>query len=194
MLRQRIWGELHAWSSTVLTSESGVCLQYLPEFTAKTENRNNPLRRYFTVKSLTPVVGPEEEERLYCPVRSLMYYRQALKDRDFGHHRNLFRSLKFPAKPLSSNLLSKLIRETIKDAHDKLSDIDLPAINIRSYETRAMAASLNVAYNRSYEVILDYTTWKSHSVFTRFYLRDVAFQLDGLYSLGPVVVGGSVIT
>ena len=95
-------GELHALSSTVLTSDSGMKLSFLPEFVAKTGTRANKVPRSFNLKSLTAVVGPGEEESLYCPVRALAAYQKALRDRGLGFHRNLFRSLRYPDKPLSA--------------------------------------------------------------------------------------------
>ena len=186
-------GELQAISSNVSFTDSGMTCTYLPEFVAKTESRANPLPRSFMVPSLSQVVGQVDEEQLYCPVRAIRHYLLTLGRMGYGYHRRLFRSLRDPSKPLPSNHLSYLIREVIKQAHVFYSNANLPAIRVRAYETRAMAASLNVSYNMSFRQILSYGIWRTPSVFVRHYLRDVPRGPDGVFSLGPVVAGGSVI-
>lgn len=46
-------------------------LSYLPEFVAKTESVTNPVARAFQFRSLSTVVGHDDEERLLCPFRAL---------------------------------------------------------------------------------------------------------------------------
>ena len=186
-------GELQALSSRVAFSNSGAILTYLPEFRPKTETRANPIPRSFGIKALTPLVGEDDEERMYCPVRALKWYIYQQKHEGYGKHRNLFRSLRDGRFPMHKNTLSRLLKLTIEEAHNKYQEVDLPAIRIRSYQTRHMGSSLSVAFNDSMKEVLDAGTWRSDTIFTKNYLRDVSYMLDGIYSLGPIVAGGSII-
>ncbi|MPC69554.1 hypothetical protein E2C01_063782 [Portunus trituberculatus] len=60
--------KLQALSRRVASQGEDLILSYLPEFLAKTERAFNRLSREFRLKSLTPLVGPDDQERLLCPV------------------------------------------------------------------------------------------------------------------------------
>ena len=58
---------------------------------------------------------------------------------------------------------------------------------------RGVAASWAFSRNASLSSILEAATWSSSSVFTSFYLFDVQFSSSCGFSLGPLVVAGSVV-
>ncbi|MPC38786.1 hypothetical protein E2C01_032302 [Portunus trituberculatus] len=87
--------ELQALSS----QGEDLIISYLPEFLAKTERAFNHLPREFQLKSLTPLVGRDDQERLLCPVQALTYMLE--RSKNFSHKpRNLFISPSNTAKPL----------------------------------------------------------------------------------------------
>ena len=93
-------------------------------------------------------------------------------------------------KALSKNALSFFLRETITSAGAVGAD-EGPAP--RAHSIRGVSTS--VAFNRNWSVkeVLRAATWRSNSTFVSFYLKDVAYMLDGVSSLGPFVSAGQVI-
>ena len=112
-------GELQALSRRLVRQGSDILVSYLPEFLAKTESLSNPLPREFRIKSLTAVVGREDEERLLCPGRALNILAEWTADVS-PRSRSLFVSPANTSGPLSKNALSFRLRETIRQAHQSL--------------------------------------------------------------------------
>ena len=65
--------EIQALSYNVGFSAQGTHVSLLPHFRAKNDNLCKVLSRFFAIKSLAELVGPEEEACL-CPVRALKTY------------------------------------------------------------------------------------------------------------------------
>ena len=53
-----------------------------------------------------------------------------------------------------------------------------------------VATSTAFHHNWSISSVLNAACWKSSSVFTSFYLKDLFFEINGLRSLGPFVAVG----
>ena len=184
-------GELHAVSKEVSFCGQDVHLSYLPEFVAKTESEVNPLARSFKVKALSDFVGEFEQERLLCPVRALKYYLDRTKSLRLGC-RSLFVSPKCPTRTLSKNALSFFLREVIGQAPGAVTGVgSLP--RPRAHGVRSMATSASFLKNWSVAKVIEAATWKSVSVFTSFYLKDVQFSYPDGYGLGPFVAAGQVV-
>ena len=157
---------------------------------AKTESSSNPIPRFFPLKSLDEFVGDMEEELFLCPVRSLKCYLRRTKV-DRGRPRALFLSPRNPSRSMSRNGISFFIRELIV-ASRALGDVEGPLP--RAHSVRSMATSVAFMKNWSLAKVLEVATWRSQSVFTSFYLRDVASILGDIHSLGPIVSAGEVVT
>ena len=56
-----------------------------------------------------------------------------------------------------------------------------------------MATSAAFARNIPVSSLFEAATWRSASVFTSFYLRDVQFESSQGYSLGQFVAAGAVV-
>ena len=56
-----------------------------------------------------------------------------------------------------------------------------------------MATSVAFARNVAVSAILDAACWKSTSVFTSFYLKDIQFSSAEGFSLGPIIAAGAVV-
>ena len=182
-------GELQALSRRVAKVGRDMSLSYLPEFVAKTESTSNPIPRSFLVKSLAEFVGNLEEEQLLCPVRALKYYLKATNDIVQRPH-NLFVSPRCRTRPMSKNALSFFIRETIASSRH-LEDFEGHAP--KAHSVRSVSTSIAFQKNWSTDAVLKAATWKTNSVFTSFYLKDVAHVYDNCMSLGPFVAAGQVI-
>ena len=144
---------------------------------------------------MTELVGEGEEERMLCPIRALAYYADRTKHIE-NRPRNLFVSVRKKSRALSKNALSFFIRELIMAAHRDLGENLLPIMKVRAHSVRAVATPLNFWRNRSLPQVIKAATWKTASVFSKHYLKDVSrfSRDDNVYSLGPVVAAGGLFT
>ena len=182
-------GEIQAISSKVAQRGIDLSLSYIPEFVAKTESPSNPVPRHLTIKSLSEFAAGLEEELLLCPVRAINCYLERTKSIK-NRPRNLFLSPKCPQKAISKNAVSFFLRETISDADARMED---GGHRPRAHSIRGVGTSMSFWRNWSVSRILEAATWRSNSVFTSFYLKDVEFIFENCRSLGPFVSAGQVI-
>ena len=183
-------GELHALSRVTATQGEDLILSYLPEFVAKTETGLNPIPREFRLRSLSSVVGREDEERLLCPVRALHQYLQTTSS---SWPRNLFVSVRDPKRPMSKAAISFFLRDTIKTAHESFPGDLGPLFKVRAHDIRGIATSMLLWKNSSIASILEAACWKTHSVFADYYLRDIQRQEGDVSALGPVIAAGDLV-
>ena len=181
-------GELRAVSAKVAKKGDNLVLSYVPSFVAKTESQSNPLPRHFEVKALSDFAG-QSQERLLCPVRALKFYLQAIST---FHPRpsHLFVSPKCKCKPLSVNAISYFLRQVIEKGDGSFAG---DTFRYRAHSIRGVGTSLAFKRNWSCSQVLSAATWKSNSVFTSFYLNELAYELDDVRSLGPFVAAGQEI-
>lgn len=184
--------ELQALSRRVASQGEDLLLSYLPEFLAKTERAYNLLPREFRLKSLAPLVGSDDEERLLCPVRALNYILERTKGIS-PKPRNLFVSPSNNSKPLSKNALSFLLKETILQAHQAFPEELQQPLRVRAHDIRGIATSLNLCRNHSFNSILEAASWKTPSVFANHYLKDLERIEGDTFSLGPIVAAGDIV-
>ena len=185
-------GELQAVSKKVSFSGEDIHLSFLPEFVAKTESEANPLPRSFAVRSLKDFVGNLPEELLLCPVRALRIYLDRtgkLKP----HPRALFISPKVTFKAITKNAISFFLREVISQAYESAPDPG-PSVRPRAHSIRGISTSASFLRNFSVTKILSAACWKSPSVFTSFYLKDVQFSHEHGFGLGPFVAASSIVS
>ena len=180
-------GELQAPSRRVSFSSSAAGLSYVPEFVAKTGTATRPLPRSFEVQSLGDFAAGLPEDLLLCPVRSLSAYLTRTSN-VVNRPRRLFVSSKCPSKAMSKNGISYLLRELIVQSGASSQSGQAP----RAHSIRGIATS---AFFRNWSLcsVLEAASWRSNTVFTSFYLRDLHFTLDGVHSLGPFVASGERI-
>ena len=162
------------------------------DFRAKNDNKFKELPRHFLVEGLTQLVGPEEERKL-CPVRALKAYLRRTKEVRQEQVGNLFLSPSNPVRPASKNALAYFLKSTIKEAHQEASEETMRLCKVTSHEMRAVGTSLAFEHNLAIESVLEAAQWRSNSVFTGHYLRDVAIQYSNCKALGPIVAAGTII-
>ncbi|XP_045130668.1 uncharacterized protein LOC123515846 [Portunus trituberculatus] len=184
-------GELHALSQVIASRGEDLILSYLPEFIAKTETPLNPVPREFPLRSLSSVVGREDEERLLCPVRAVRRYLAATASA--SRPRSLFVSLRDPARRMSKAAISFFLRDTIKTAHESFPEELGPLFKVRAHDIRGIATSMLLWKNSSVASILEAACWKTHSVFVDYYLRDIQRQEGDVSALGPVIAAGNLV-
>ena len=186
---QRV-GELQALSSRISWQGRDMILYYLPEFIAKTDTETHITPREFLVKSLSTLVGPEDVERLLCPVRAISHYMSRTSSETRPRH--LFLSVRSPSRPMSKAAISFFLRD-IKSAHASIPAATCAEIKARAHDIRGVAASMLMRTNCSIPSILRAARWKTHSVFADHYLREIVRREDDVFSLGPVVAAGHVV-
>ena len=162
--------ELQALSRIVLFSSEGAVVSYVPEFLAKTESALRPLPRSFLVKSLTDFAAGLDENLLLCPVRCLRIYLQRTAP-GVNRPRRLFVSPRNPTRAISKNAISYFLREVIAEAGaSSVADV-VP----RAHSIRSVATSTIFHRNWSLTSVINVACWRSSSVFTSFYLKDLFF-------------------
>ena len=57
---------------------------------------------------------------------------------------------------------------------------------LRAHSIRGMSASAAFMRNQSVSKVLEAATWRSNSVFSSFYFKDICFSLGEWSSLGPL--------
>ena len=158
---QRV-GELQALSHRTSWQGQDLVVSYLPEFIAKTDTESHSTPREFRIKSLVPLVGSEDVERLLCPVRALRHYLH--RTASVTRPRNLFLAVKCPSRPMSKAAISFFLRDTIRSAHVSTPDSTCHEIKVRAHDIRGIAASMLLWKNCSVPTILRAAPWKTRSV------------------------------
>ena len=181
-------GEIQALSRRVSFSSSAAGLSYVPEFVAKTESALHPLPRSFGVPSLGDFAAGMPEDLLLCPVRALSAYLDRTSS-IVNRPRRLFVSPRCPSRAMSKNGISYMLRELIVHSGASSGGGQVP----RAHSIRAIATSSAFFRNWSLRSVLEAASWRSNTVFTSFYLRDLSFTSDGVHSLGPYVAAGERI-
>ena len=157
------------------------------DFMAKNQRSRAPSeRRCFEIPALADFSG-DSKDRFLCPVRALRLYL-AKSQHVRKNKKLLFLSVnKGYSQDISKNTIAQYIKKTILLAYQQSSDKDIALSNCTVHEVRKLSASVAYRYNVSLSDIMDACCWKSHNVFTNFYLRDLALQTDSLYKLPAFV-------
>ena len=157
--------ELQALSNIDSFSSEGAVVSYVPEFLAKMESALRPLPRSFLVKSLTDFAAGLDENLLLCPVLCRRVYLQRTAP-GVNRHRCLFLSPR-----ISTRAISYFLCEVIAEAGASTVAGVVP----RAHSIRGVATS--TAFPRSWSLtsVLNAACWRSSSVFTTFYLKDLFF-------------------
>jgi len=132
------------------------------------------------------------EERVLCPVRCLKTYLARTADLSSGKRR-LFISYQAGRKAdISKYTLFGWIRKLLQLIY---LNADKSAVHLSgrlTHEIRALSSSFAFQGQVGLEDIMSACSWKNHSTFTDFYLKDVLSNND-LYQLGPLVAAQRVV-
>ena len=147
--------------------------------------RPPPLPRTFTIKSLSDFAARLPDEMLLCPVRALSEY-VTRTSRFVDRPRRLFVSSRNPSRAMSKNGISYLLRAVIVPSGASSNDAAAP----KAHSIRGIATSSAFFKNWSLASVLEAASWRSNTVFTSFYLKDVQYIFNDVRSLGPFVASG----
>ena len=86
---------------------------------------------------------------------------------------------------MSKNGISFLLREVIVHSGASPNDVAAP----RAHSIRGIATSAFFK-NWSLASMLEAASWRSNTVFTSFYLKDVQYIFENVHSLGPFIAVG----
>ena len=94
-------------------------------------------------------------------------------------------------RAISKNAFSFFIRDFISKAYESSPDPG-PSVRPRAHSVRGMATSTAFLRNYSVASVLEAAMWKSHSVFTSFYLKDVSFSFPSGFGMAPFVAAQAI--
>ena len=151
--------------------------------------------------SVAPVVIPAlaptldkslKSDRSPCPVRALRYCLD--RTSDIGQNKELvFVSFKKSFdKDISPGTISSWIKQTVILCYELSDQEALTLHHVKAHDVRAFAASKAFQSGIFLEQILSACHWKSHNIFTPFYLKEVAWADSEHFHLGPVVAAQQV--
>ena len=164
------------------------------QFLAKTELVNTDVIKPMHVKAVTRVLGNDDKDRVLCPVRALKFYLKRTEDvRD--SRKKLFLAFKSGYKSeIARNTVSGWLKKVVLLAYELACKDTKSLYNVKAHQVRAMASSYAFHRNCSMEKILMACSWKHHTTFTQFYLRDLTFtDQEGMKKLGPLVVAKQLV-
>jgi hypothetical protein len=99
------------------------------------------------------------------------------------------------SKDIPPATISRWIVSTIKLAYQLTGNSQslLRLSSISGHEVRALATSWATCKGVTLQEIMQAVEWKSHTLFSQFYLGDCCTLADGMSTLGPVVAANSVV-
>ena len=188
--------ELHALDVRSVKHDrawSRVMISTLPDFVAKNQAIDNTIPQEFSIPALADFLGPGlEDDNLLCPVRSLAAYLTRTKPVRAGRRRLFIPFARNSPQEISKNTVASWLAKTIRCAYPQEPNAATAFHRVTAHEVRALASSWPIWTNRSVADILRACSWRSNTTFTSYYLRDMTYQRDDMYSLGPVVAAQRV--
>ena len=102
----------------------------------------------------------------------------------------MFVSPKCPTRAISKNAISFFLREVISGA-GAVREVGSPPL--RAHSIRGVSTSAAFLKNWSVTKVLEAASWRSNSVFSSFYFKDLQYVMEDWKSLGPFVAAGEVL-
>ena len=190
--------EIHAWLHKNIRHQadwSKVSLYPSPSFLSKNQlAKEGP-------DSVAPVVIPAlaptpdkslKGDRSLCPVRALRYCLDRTSDLRQNKELVLVSFKKGFDNDISPATVSSWIKQTVILCYELSDQQALTLHQVKAHDVRAFAASKAFQSGISLDQILSACHWKSHNIFTQFYLKDVAWADSELFHPGPVVAAQQV--
>ena len=192
--------EIHAFSRAPgsLTRErkqgGGTVLgiRTFPGFLAK-NSRPDHVPTVLKIPSMFQLVGAQEPERFWCPVRALDIYISRTQGPEYSQQDTRLLRHPDPGKTTTKGHVAYWIRKAVSLAYES-AGTGGAAPHVNAHEVRAVAHSL-VAYNgASLQDVLEGAQWKGPESFYKHYLRDMSSSLVGPAGQAPIVIAGRVRT
>ena len=191
--------EVHAWTYSSLSYKenwSQVTLAPSTAFLAKNQLASDgpAAIKPVVIPALKPQLDKSlTQDRSLCPVRALKFYLDRTKD--LRKNKNLlFVAIKEGfARDISRATISSWLKQTILLAYENSDPESQQLYQVKAHDVRSMAASLAFKGGISLNEILQACFWKSHNMFTNFYLKDLCWHNGQILKLGPIVSAQHVI-
>jgi hypothetical protein len=190
-------GEMHALDiSTIRYSVGGdLIISTNMRFLSKTQRSVDTQKQLLTItiKSLSATLQRDMvEDRSLCPVRAVKFYLERTARHRRGLSR-LFVSYIAMHQEVTKATISIWIKKLIRFAYTNYTKEDQAVLQFRAHDVRAFASSWAFSNSVSLTDVLQACSWKKHSTFSSFYLRDMSRQADDLHQLGPLAVAQHLI-
>ena len=188
---------LKASNFMVASDKSMIKLTLDAKFVPKNDSEQDPCRSYVVPALLsTTEVQVSSKDRLLCPVRALICYRDRVrKEHLLGTDQRLFRSFlgKKRGLPMKPHSISYYLKLTIKQAYDLLEEGSLiPSMKVTAHEIRGVSATIAALKHVPVKQILEKGYWKSQSTFIRHYFKDLSKYLRKIRGTKVVALANSL--
>ena len=189
--------EIHAWTHSSVSSRrnwSEVTVSPSPAFLVKNQLASDgpDSIKAVVIPALTTILDSSlVKDKSLCPVRALNV--KSTKSMTKGKAL-LFVSLREGySKDITRITISQWIKQTIHTCYQSSDMTDQQVTQVRAHDVRAMAASLAFKGRISLEQVLSSCYWRSHNTFTNFYLKDICWENENIFKLGPIVSAQHVV-
>ena len=163
-----------------------------PGFLAKIQKPQDSTP-WIVIPGLGPSVGDHPNRKL-CPVRALKAYLERTKELEVRRGRTrLFLNPKKPESDISPVHISIWIKKLVQDAPEHAGVEQFRLAKVSAHDVRKFSASWAAFNSAPFDEIIQAAYWKSQTTITSFYLKAMATQAEGLFALGPIVAGQTVI-
>ena len=180
-------------SDMAFEPDGSMSLRFLRDFLAKNQLPGSP-SPVISVKSLSSILAPDDEDRLLCPVRALRAYRKHMESFRSKQRQLLLSWNENYKDDIRWSTVSKWLREVITAVYVRPRS-ELSVFSPRPHEIRAWASSLAFAINISLSSLMDAAYWMSPGTFIHFYLWDVSrLREDGSRGIASAVVAQQSIS
>jgi hypothetical protein len=173
-----------------------VQLVSVPGFLAKNQAPNTS-RHPVIIPSQSATVDKTFPDRTLCPVWALKFYVDRTRPPTIrlGRQHLFISYVEGYSKEIAPATISRWIISTIKLAYLLTGNSQslLRLSSISAHEIRALATSWATYKGVTLQEIMWAVEWKSHTVFSQFYLGDCWTLADGMSTLDPVVAATSVV-
>jgi integrase len=192
-------GEIHALSGSQISHDKGwtyISIRPVPGFLAKTELRSSGASVFEGIRilSLAPFVGSDlPDDRKLCPVRALKIYLARTQSIRKDKKRLFISYQEGRSQDISKNTISAWVKKLLKLVYKNNNDKARELTGCKTHDIRGMAATWASRGTYGLEALLRACTWKGHSTFSTFYLKDLTEIQDDLLRLGPLSVAQSVV-
>ena len=110
-----------------------------------------------------------------------------------GDRKKLFIAIKTGhSGEIHANTISSWITKTIKMAYENSTEADRNITGVKAHQVRALSASWAFHKNNGLDSIMRACSWKAHSTFTNYYLKDMCLIGDAMLRLGPLVAAQQI--
>ena len=193
--------EIHAFTFKGCSHSKGwskVILKTDPAFLAKNQlaSEGASIFSEIEIPALTKCLGQwDTEDRSLCPVRALRHYLSRTSDLRQGRSLLFVSLLKSKQGDIAAQTISNWIKDLIHFTLKNCSTENASLHGVKAHDVRAQAASWSFKGGIPLLDIMRSCTWKSHSMFTSFYFRNVALKnLEDTYRLGDIVAAQCVVS